>query len=274
VSSSKTSPPYRNAGWIRRRTFRSYNVFPHARVATDKALQLSPVSAEAYVARGQLRAIFDRDRRGALEDLNRAAILDPRNGGAYFYRGLIYGSQGRFEESQAEFERAEALEPSALARPAAAALQLMYQGRYDEAIARLQKILKANPHFDLARGFLIRNLLAKGDAANALVEIQDHPLRVQGSYGFLASALAIAGRRDEAQAEIERVMVLSQQQYVPAYDIALAFGALHDADAALQWLERAYVDRSTLLEAMSQEPLLRFLKKDPRFIAFVARTES
>lgn len=249
-------------------------VFPHARTAIGRALQLAPDLPDAYVSRAQLRGIYDRDRRAALEDLNHATALNPRLGSAYFYRGLIYGSQGHFAESQAEFDHAEALEPSVLARPAAAALQLMYARRYVEAAASLRRILVIDPRFDLARGFLIRTLLAQGDAAGALAEIRAHPLHAQGSYGFFATALALSGRRDEARLELERVVQLSQQQYVPAYDIAIAFGALQDGDTTLHWLWRAYDDRSTLLGAMSQEPLLQFLKDDPRFVEFIGRTET
>ncbi len=248
-------------------------VFPQARAAVDKALELDPQLAAAYVSRAQIRGIFDRDRPGALDDLNHASTLDPQYAAAYFYRGLLYGARGEFARSQAEFDHAQGLEPYVLARPAAAALQLMYARRYAEAIRRLRHVLELDDRFDLARGFLIRVYLADGDAAAALAELSGRTLHAQGSFGFLASALAIAGRIDEARAEVARVVDLSKQRYVPAYDIAMAYAALRDPDATLRWLAAAYEDRSTLLGSMQFEPLLDFLHADPRFAAFIRRTE-
>ena len=246
---------------------------PQARQAADKALALDPQLAAAYTARGQIRSIYDHDWRGGLADFDHAIELDPRYASAYFYRGLVYGGQGRYEPSRLQFDKAQRLEPFVLARPSAAALMLLYQHRYDEGIAALRQILALDERFDLARGFLVRLLIAKGDAAAALHEIEGRELITQGSRGFRAESLAIAGRRAEAQRELERVLALAKQQYVPAYDIAMIYAAFQDADNTLLWMGRAYEDRSTLMGAMGQEPLLDFLHQDPRFVEYVSRYE-
>ena len=247
-------------------------VFPQARAAFDKALQIDPQLAAAYVARGQYRMIYDRDPRSALDDLNRATALDPGYAPAYFYRGIIYGARGEFERAQAEFDHAQGLEPYVLARPAAAALQLLYARQYDEGIRRLRQLLELDDRFDLARGFLIRMYLAKGDGTAALDTLRGHEdMHAQGSYGFLAAALAIQGHAAAARIEVERVVALSRQRFIPAADLVLAYAALGDADATLHWLEAAYEDRSVLMDAMQREPLLDFLHADPRFIALLHR---
>jgi DNA-binding winged helix-turn-helix (wHTH) protein/TolB-like protein len=248
-------------------------VLPQARVAVDRAIVLDPNLAAAYTARGQIRGIYDRDWQAALEDFDRAVALEPRFASAYFYRGIIYGVRGQFERSRAEFNTAQRLEPFVLARPAAAALQLLYQRRYDQGIAELRGVLMLDDRFDLARGFLVRMLLAKGDYAGALEEIRGRQIRAQGAHGFLAETLALSGQRDTARAELERVLALSRQQYVPAYDIAMIYAAFHDTDNTLLWIGRAYEDRSTLMGAMGLEPLLDFLRDDPRFIDYVRRNE-
>jgi DNA-binding winged helix-turn-helix (wHTH) protein/TolB-like protein len=248
-------------------------VLPQARVAADRAIGLDSKLAAAYTARGQIRGIYDRDWNGALADFDRAVALDPHYASALFYRGIIYGVQGQFERSRAEFKEAQRLEPFVLARPAAAALQLLYERRYDQGIAELRDVLMLDDRFDLARGFLVRMLLAKGDYAGALEEIRGRQIRAQGALGFLAEALALSGQRDAARAELDRVLALAQQQYVPAYDIAMIYAAFHDVDNTLIWIGRAHDDRSTLMGAMGLEPLLDFLRDDPRFIEYVRRNE-
>ena len=249
-------------------------VLPQARSSVDRAIELDPNLAAAYASRGQIRGIYDRDWQGALEDFNRAIALEPTYASAYFYRGIIYGVQGQFDRSRAEFKTAQQLEPFVLARPAAAALQLLYQRRYDQGIDELRAVLRLDDRFDLARGFLVRLLLAKGDTAAALEEIQGRQIRAQGAYGFRAEALALSGQRDAAHAELDRVLALSHQQYVPAYDIAMMYAALRDTENTLVWIGRAYEDRSTLMGAMGLEPLLDFLHDDPRFIDYVRRNEA
>jgi DNA-binding winged helix-turn-helix (wHTH) protein/TolB-like protein/lipoprotein NlpI len=245
--------------------------FPHARAAVDKALELDPQLAPAYVARGQIRAVYDFDSRGALEDLNRAAEVDPELSSIYFYRGVVYGSQGDSERSRQEFQRAQQLEPASLAAPSAAALSLFYSRRYDEAIAELHRILALDDNFQLARGFLIRTLLAKGAYDEALQELQGRNLQTFGSYGFRAQALALAGRRDEAKAELDRVLALSKQRYVSAYDIGMIYAALHDKNNTFLWMNRAVDERATAVGSISRDPLLDFIRTDSRFPPLIKR---
>jgi DNA-binding winged helix-turn-helix (wHTH) protein/TolB-like protein len=245
--------------------------FPHGLAAADKALQLDPQLAAAYTARGQIRAVYDFDARAALEDLKRAAEIDPEYASIYFYRGVLHSAQGDQERARQEFLRAQQLEPDVLAAPAAAALSLMYARRYGEAIAELRRILTLADDFEMARGFLIRTLLAKGAADEALQELQGRKLQTFGSHGFLAEALALAGRKSEAQAELDRVLALSKQQYVSAYDIAMIYAALRDADNTFQWLNRGIDERATALTSVAVDPSLDFLHADPRFPGLVRR---
>jgi thioredoxin-like negative regulator of GroEL len=122
-----------------------------------------------------------------------------------------------------------------------------------------------------ARGFLIRSLIAKGDYQRALDELDKHPLQTQGSNAFRAQALALSGRREAVLAELDRVLQLSKQRYVAAYDIAMIYVALADKEHAFQWLERAMEDRSTPINFLAQDPAFDALHGDPRFTALVQR---
>jgi DNA-binding winged helix-turn-helix (wHTH) protein/TolB-like protein/predicted negative regulator of RcsB-dependent stress response len=248
-----------------------HETFPLARAAVDKALELDPQLASAYTARAQVRAVYDFDANGALQDLNRAAEVDPELSSIYFYRGVVYGSQGDSERSRQEFQRAQQLEPASLAAPAAAALSLFYSRRYDEAITELRRILALDDNFQLARGFLIRTLLAKGAYDDALQELQGRNLQTFGSYGFRAQALALAGRRDEAKAELDRVLALSKQRYVSAYDIGMIYAALHDKNNTFLWMNRAVDERATAVGSISRDPLLDFIRTDSRFPPLIKR---
>ncbi len=96
-------------------------------------------------------------------------------------------------------------------------------------------------------------------------------MQVPGSNAFRAQALALSGRRAEALAELDRLLELSKQRYVAAYDIALIHAALTDSENAFLWLERALEDRSTQVVFLAQEPMFDALHADPRFASLVQR---
>ncbi len=57
-----------------------------------------------------------------------------------------------------------------------------------EAIAELHRILALDGNFDLARGFFIRTLLAKGACAQVIDELKVRAIHTMGSEGFRAGA--------------------------------------------------------------------------------------
>lgn len=92
-----------------------------------------------------------------------------------------------------------------------------------------------------------------------------------GSNAHRAQALALSGRRGAALAELDRVLKLSKERYVAAYDIALIYAALGDTENTFLWLERALEDRSTLMVFLAQDPMFDAFHADPRFASLVER---
>ncbi len=92
-----------------------------------------------------------------------------------------------------------------------------------------------------------------------------------GSNAHRAQALALSGRREAALAELDRVLKLSKERYVAAYDVALIYAALADTENAFLWLDRAIEDRSTQLNFLAQDPMFDMLHADPRFASLVER---
>ena len=59
--------------------------------------------------------------------------------------------------------------------------------------------------------------------------------------------------------------------YLQAGYPALVYLALHDRAAALQWLDRAFQDRSHVMTFLKVDPRLDSLRGDPDFEALVKR---
>jgi DNA-binding winged helix-turn-helix (wHTH) protein/TolB-like protein/Tfp pilus assembly protein PilF len=248
-----------------------HEVFPKARSAVDQALSIDPDLAAAHSALGHIKVQYEHDWEGAAREYARAIQLDPALALTYHRRGLLYAMQGDIDRAVAASERAQQLEPLWLWPRTAAGNFLYYAKRYDESIRLLEQVLALDDRTDSARSSLIRDLIVKADYERALAEIDKRPIQAPGSNAFRAQALALSGRRAEALAELDRVLKLSKQRYVAAYDIALIYAALADTENAFLWLERAMEDRSTLINFLAQDPMFDALHADPRFATLVQR---
>jgi len=247
------------------------DVFPSARRAADKALSIDPDLAAAHSALGHIMLMYEHDVDAASREYARAMQLDASLALTYHRRGLMYAMQGDIDRAVAESQHAQQLEPLWLAPRTAEANHLYYARRYDDSVRLIEQILALDERADGARGLLIRNLIAKGDYDRAIAEYDRRPMQVPGSNAFRAQALALSGRRAEALAELDRLLELSKQRHVAAYDIALIHAALADTENTFLWLERAMEDRSTQIVFLAQEPMFDALHADPRFVSLVQR---
>ena len=68
--------------------------------------------------------------------------------------------------------------------------------------------------------------------------------------GYIQAEL---GNRAEAEQTIRRLTGLSEQRYVPPYNIAMVYAGLNDAEKALDWLETAYQTRDVRLTFLAVE---------------------
>ena len=62
-----------------------------------------------------------------------------------------------------------------------------------------------------------------------------------------------------------RLEALSKKRYVSSYSIAFVYAGLNDKDQALEWLERAYQERSSFMPLLKFETVLDNLHPDPRY---------
>jgi tetratricopeptide (TPR) repeat protein len=246
-------------------------VFPLAREAVAKALEIDPLLAEAHATLGHIKAQYENDWRGAEQAYARAIDIDPNYTMSYVYRGILSGYLGEIDRGVTELRVAQKLEPLWAAPKACVGMLLYFGRRYEAAITELEQTLSADEGSDHARRFLGRAYLRTNQIGRAMTEFGRCRHPTPGSYGDTGQSLALLGRRTEALAELQRLERQSAAEYVPSYDLASIAASLGDMDQALDLLDRAVEERSTFLGWLRLDPAFESLRGDARFEAILVR---
>ncbi len=133
--------------------------------------------------------------------------------------------------------------------------------RYMEAEEAYRKALELAPQKTNVRSLLSLTLLAQGRNQEALAEAIAEP-----DEGFRLWAMAIVHHVLGSRAQSNDILreLIGKYADVCACQIAEVYGVRGQADAAFEWLERAYAQRDPGLTEMMLNPNLRSLHDDPR----------
>jgi DNA-binding winged helix-turn-helix (wHTH) protein/tetratricopeptide (TPR) repeat protein len=248
-----------------------HSVFPQARAAVLRALELDPDLAEVHAALGHIHTVYDLDWARARGAYERALAIDPGCAMAHHYSGLQFLVHGDFDTALEHVRRAQALEPLAFNYNANIGLIHYYAGRYADAIAQLEATLQMDASLDHARTFLGRALMRSGDHGRAIAEFARRTTPTIGAAADLPVALALSGRHSEAQARLEELLRTAEGEYVSPHNIATIHAALGATELALDWLERAVEQRAQPINYLRLDPAFSALHSQPRFQALLTR---
>jgi tetratricopeptide (TPR) repeat protein len=171
---------------------------------------------------------------------------------------------GRHDEALAEFQRADELDPISGPR---GTVGLYYARRFDEAVDRGKGHLAAHPTYLAVHQWLGLTYEQKGMYKEAIAEFQvcQQADNTPDCLAFLGHVYAVSGERDKALEMLAEIKKRSQTQYVSPFFIAMIYTGLGEKEAALDWLERAYRDRSYWMVSLKVNPQFDTLRAEPRF---------
>jgi serine/threonine protein kinase/Tfp pilus assembly protein PilF len=256
-------------------------IFPNAKQAALRALEIDNTLAEAHVSLGLVKERWDWDFAEAEAEYRRAIELNPDYATAHHRYGVFLTAMGRFDEAIAEFERARALDPLSLIIASDSARPYAFSHHYDRAVEILRQALDMDPNFIRARAGLAVNYSLMGRYDEAIVESQKAFELTGGQFredgtkrtnDILAVIYATAGRKADA---IKIVAETDEQEkqglYVYPVIRAYVYSELGDKEQAFKWLEKAYAQRAPGLVDMKTAPAFDKIRDDPRFADLVRR---
>jgi hypothetical protein len=89
--------------------------------------------------------------------------------------------------------------------------------------------------------------------------------------GLYGHALAVSGDVAGARRALAELQHLAQSRYVSPIYIAAIYTGLGENHTALDWLDRAYKERTDRLVYLAVEPMADPLRSDPRFAQLMAK---
>jgi adenylate cyclase len=199
-----------------------------ARQMTEKAIELDPQYAQAYVLLGATHFVdaaflWSPDPRQSLEQAlelgRKAATLDDSLPAAHAMLGFVYMRQKQHEQAIAEEERAIALNPNFADAYVQLGVILYSVGRVEEAAELIKKGMRLNPYYPDWYAFNLGNAYRLlGRYEEAIVAHRDALIRNPNlllAHLGLAGIYSELGREEEARAEAAEVLKIS-----PAFSLA------------------------------------------------------
>jgi tetratricopeptide (TPR) repeat protein len=181
---------------------------------------------------------------------------------------------GKFDDSFEQIKKARELEPLSISINTSIGWRLYLAREYDRSIAQLRDTLEMDPGSEWAHLNLGQAYEQKGQFGPAVEELEKalelshaSPLTLSA----LAHAEALSGNHPAANKRLTQLEELSKLQYVSPYYVAIVYLGLGKNETAMNWLEKAYADRSNGLVFLKVEPELDPLRTNPRFIALQNR---
>jgi serine/threonine protein kinase/tetratricopeptide (TPR) repeat protein len=252
-------------------------VLPKAMEAATKALALDDSLADARAALGYAKFAYKMDWHGAESELKRAIELNPGSVDAHYDYAQYLSTQGRFEESIAEGQRAQELDPVAPRIIGIIGYYYMAAGRYDDSITQFKKALELDPTalwLHCMLGWTYARQGAYEHAINESEKMSSELSPVTEENQFFAAGLgwiyALAGRRADALKVLAQLKELEKYSFVDQYNLAMIYIGLGDRDQAFAALDRAF-SHSTSGVFLKADPFWVTVNSDPRYTNLLRR---
>lgn len=244
--------------------------YQYALKEVQKALKMDGSLADAHASAAIIHLAFDWDWPSAKREFEQALNLDPACALAHHWYSHYFVVMSRLDASLAESRRALDLEPLDLPISAHIGWHYLFSRQYDKAVAELLKSIELEPNQYWSWGFLRRAYEQENELGRAITVLErsnTDPKHV----AILRRELAKHGAEGYWRMRLKEALAHPHQKYIQPSYVAQLFVHLRDWDNALEWLNRGYESRDSLLIYLKADPAWDPIRSDPRFIELVRK---
>lgn len=249
-------------------------MMPKARVSILGALALDDRSAEAHAGVGAIKGVFEYDWEGAAAHFRRALALDRNPQVELSYALWHLRPLGRLAEAARYLRELAERDPLAAFPRSELAHVYLLMRRYDEAARAACEALDLEPDYLLALLTLANVHIAQGRPDEA-VRLAERVCSVSGRWlvplTYLGQAYAAAGRLADVSAVRDEMHAFAARSHVNATAFACIYSALGESDTAVEWLDRAIIQREPIVSTLATWPIFDPLRDHSRFPALLRK---
>ncbi len=241
------------------------DAFPLAEKQAAQALRIAPNSGEALALRGDILTWYQWNWAEAEVAYQQAMLADHEIFLGYM---LLLSALDRNDEALRLTEKSIERYPRDQWVRSNAAWRFLGAGEPQRAIAEANIAIDINDTYGDAFASRGWANLALGNTELALLDFARNVViqnRSPASLAALAIANVQANDRQEASNLLDEILALRASRFVPPEEIARVYTQLGDFDAAIVWLEQAYVARSRGLMFLNVNASWDPIRSDPRF---------
>jgi serine/threonine-protein kinase len=242
-----------------------------AKAAAAKAVALDERLSQAHEA-AAIAHLIDWDLSGAEREFHRALQLDPADVRTrYAYAQLCLNPAGRHQEAVEELRYATSLDPVARYLITELGSTYLMNGQFAAAREQFQKSLELNPKALGTRTNLAATDAAQGRYAEAVARLEAVNAEGPGDpwiMGHLGYAYAKAGRTVEAR---RMLATLAGEHPAAALHIAAVHAGLGETNQALDCLDRGLTAHSPSMLWLKSDFRFAGLRSEPRYVAQARR---
>lgn len=248
------------------------DVFPKAKAAALRALELDDTLGEPHAALGLIYYIYDWDWPRAEQAFKRAAQLQAEGlGGGTSYAFLML-TLGRIDQALALCERALQVDP--LSAPVAAAVSFIYfcAKEYDKAVRQARNARELDPHIYDNPELFPTDIMVDMYTGHAMEALQNYQAfvaerKIDPTRSAMPWVMAHAGFKNEVRA----LMQMANLSGADPTNVAGLYAVLGDYDVSFEYLEKALNGKFRTMLWIKTLPDFDPMRTDPRYADLLKR---
>ena len=242
--------------------------YERAREIALKALELDPMLPEAHLALGRIYGLHDWDWEATEQAFRTALELRPGDADIIDASAGQARGAGDFSRSFELTKQAIALDPLNLRAQVSWSRSLHFQGRYEEALAAMERTYAAFGNVGNVPTYLAFARMSVGDYDGALAALETEKLDYQKLTG---TAVVYAKMGDHTQSRKYLDELISKYGDAVSWQQVEVYATLGDKDKAFEAMDRAYDIRDPGITSILFTPLIEPLRDDPRYFEMLQR---
>jgi TolB-like protein len=254
----------------------SQQAFSRAKEYAQKAIQLDDRAAESHEALANIYMFHDWNWDEAFHSLDRAIELNPSYAGAYLTKALLLAIHERYDEAIETMKNSIQLDPFNPPGLFAYSSILLFADRIQECKEQLDTLFKISP--DFMDAFFLKGIVyqLKGEYKKAMdlfMEVRKIPGDESMADGHLGSLYKSMNMRAKSEAILEKL--LESEKTTPSikapFSIALIYAALDKPDEMFQYLNKSVERKDYMVVYILGNSFFSKYRSDPRYTRLIKK---